>query len=304
MRILGCPGQGSQSKGFLEAFIDNTPGFMEELERLSSFCNRDLVALGSIAEEEVIKDTANAQPLIVAASIATYRTLLSQIEFDAVVGHSVGEFAAAAIAGVLSDEDAMRLVAVRADAMAKAAKLEETSMAAILGGEIGEIEAKLATLNLSAANYNGAGQLVAAGLKSDIAELVASPPEKSRVIELKVAGAFHTSFMLSAVEELALAASSVEAKNPKLRLWSNFDGEECLQGQDFLDSLVKQVARPVRWDKCMESMSMHAAEHGSLEFVELPPAGALAGLVKRGIQGSKTLAFKDPSDLEKIGATS
>lgn len=304
MRILGCPGQGSQSQGFLTVLIENVPGFRTELERLSAFCERDLVNLGTIAAEETIKDTANAQPLIVGASIATFRTLLSDVEFDGVVGHSVGEFAAAAITGVISDQDAMRLVTVRADAMAKAAALTDTSMAAILGGELGEIESLLAELDLSAANYNGAGQLVAAGAKSKISELISRPPAKSRVIELKVAGAFHTHFMQSAVEELASAASSVQASDPHLRLWSNFDGEEVVSGSSYLESLSKQIARPVRWDKCMESMSMNAQASGSLEFVELPPAGALAGLVKRGIPGSKTIAFKDPSDKEKIGAQS
>ena len=297
MRVIGCPGQGSQAQGFLSTFLDEVPGFKTQLEILSKASNRDLERLGTIADEVEIKDTANAQPLIVGAAIATFRTLLADVEFDGVVGHSVGEFAAAAIAGVITDEEAMQLVTIRAEAMAESARLEETSMAAILGGDMPNIQESIQNLGLSIANYNGAGQVVAAGLKSSIAQLISSPPEKSRVIELKVAGAFHTTYMQSAVVKLQEAANRITAKDPSCKLWSNFDGAEVSSGPLFLQSLVDQVARPVHWDTCMDSIASE-----TLEFIELPPAGALAGLVKRGVQGSVNIALKLPSDKEKIGA--
>jgi [acyl-carrier-protein] S-malonyltransferase len=255
------------------------------------------VRLGTVASEDEIKATENAQPLIVAASIAAARTAINLADFDGVVGHSVGEFAAAAIAGVLSDEDAMKLVAVRANAMAEAAKLEVTSMAAILGGEQEQVLALLAELGLSAANYNGAGQIVAAGSKAAIEQLVATPPEKSRVIELKVAGAFHTHFMQPALARLSEAAETVSASNPQMKLWSNVDGGMVTSGQQFLASLVSQVSNPVRWDLCMASIDQLSAT-----VVELSPAGALAGLAKRGMPNSTAVALKNPADLEKIGA--
>ncbi len=292
-----CPGQGSQSEGFLRDWFDNVPGFEEKVRELGAAANKDLVRLGTTAAEEEIKATENAQPLIVAAAIASARTAIDLSGVDGVVGHSVGEFAAAAISGVITDAEAMRLVSVRANAMAEAANLEVTSMAAVLGGDEAAVLEALGQLGLSAANYNGAGQIVAAGSKTAIEALVASPPEKSRVIELKVAGAFHTSYMQSAVEKLAAAASAVTANDPSIRLWSNVDGVEVSSGEKFLASLVSQVSNPVRWDLCMQSMDAL-----SPTVIELPPAGALAGLAKRGMPSSTAVALKTSADLEKIGA--
>jgi [acyl-carrier-protein] S-malonyltransferase len=297
MQILLCPGQGSQSQGFLTNWIENVPGFKQKLAELSEACGKDLIRLGTTAEEDEIKDTANAQPLIVGASIAAARTSIQFDQFGGVVGHSVGEFAAAAIAGVISDEDAMKLVSIRARAMAGAASKVETSMAAVLGGEPADVVSHCESLGLSIANYNGAGQLVAAGAKEAITELVSTPPEKARVIELKVAGAFHTHFMQDAVEVLGAAAAEVTASDPVIKLWSNVDGAEVKSGADFLASLVSQVSSPVRWDKCMETMDAFGAT-----LVELPPAGALAGLAKRGMTNSSAIALKSSSDVEKIGA--
>jgi [acyl-carrier-protein] S-malonyltransferase len=297
MRILMCPGQGSQSEGFLNEWFANVPGFEEKIAQLGLAAGKDLVRLGTIAAEEEIKATENAQPLIVAAAIAAGRTALKLSDFDGVVGHSVGEFAAAALAGVISDEDAMKLVAIRANAMADAAKLESTSMAAVLGGEEEAVLAALVNLGLAAANYNGAGQIVAAGSKAAITQLVATPPEKARVIELKVAGAFHTNYMQPAVAKLSEAAALVATSDPAIKLWSNVDGKQVSSGANFLSSLVSQVSNPVRWDLCMANIDQLSAT-----VVELPPAGALAGLAKRGMPNSTAVALKKPSDLEKTGA--
>ena len=297
MRILMCPGQGSQSEGFLIEWFARVPGFQEKIIELGKAAGKDLVRLGTVASEDEIKATENAQPLIVAASIAAARTAINLANFDGVVGHSVGEFAAAAISGVLSDEDAMKMVSVRANAMAEAAKLEVTSMAAVLGGEQDQVLAALEELDLSAANYNGAGQIVAAGSKAAITQLVATPPEKSRVIELKVAGAFHTHFMQPAVTKLSEVAATVSASMPQMKLWSNVDGALVTDGEQLLASLVSQVSNPVRWDLCMASIDKLSAT-----VVELPPAGALAGLAKRGMPNSTAVALKNPTDLEKIGA--
>lgn len=290
-----CPGQGSQSEGFLNPWIAEISGFKDQLELLSEYCKRDLVHLGTLASEEEIKDTANAQPLIVGASLAAARSALSVKDFDAVVGHSVGEFAAAAIAGVLTDAQAMELVAVRANAMARAAKLTQTSMAAILGAEVEVVDAVSEQLGLQVANYNGAGQIVVAGPVSAIKALLEAPPERSRAIELKVAGAFHTTFMQSAETELRAAAQGIQTGNPTLQLWSNNSGQLVESGDEFLRLLVSQVASPVRWDLCMASIDAEG-----VQVVELPPAGALAGLAKRGMPNTVAVALKTPADLEKI----
>lgn len=297
MRFIACPGQGSQSVGFLTQWILDVPGFRSKLETLSDACGKDLVWLGTVADEETIKDTSNSQPLIVAAGIAAFRTALSDLKYDGVVGHSVGEFTAAAIAGVLSDEDAMRLVSLRANAMAEASKKQQTSMAAVLGGEEDAVLSHLEDLGLYAANFNGSGQIVAAGAKESILNLVANPPEKARVIELKVAGAFHTSFMKSAEDVLASGISEFKVSDPTTTLVSNQAGQIVDSGTEFLSLMLQQVSRPVRWDKCMNTLNGFGGE-----LIELPPAGALSGLAKRGMDAVTALAIKAPTDIEKIGA--
>ena len=295
MRLVVAPGQGSQSEGFLAAWIDEVPGFRELLAEYSAFVDLDLAGLGTIGSEEEIKNTAVAQPLIVAASLASYRTLFADTEVDAVAGHSVGEFAAAAIAGVLSDEEALRLVAVRARAMARAAHDADTSMAAVLGGDFDSVVSAIGEHGLSVANFNGAGQLVAAGAVEGIRSLITNPPEKARVIELKVAGAFHTSYMESAKRELAEAAETLSPKDPLMSLYSNEAGQLVESGDAFLKLLVSQVSNPVRWDFVMQNFAGKSAE-----VIELLPAGALSGLFKRGVQDCRTVALKSPADFEKV----
>ncbi|MFZ8888387.1 MAG: ACP S-malonyltransferase [Aquiluna sp.] len=295
MLIIACPGQGSQTPGFLSPWLEVYPQLEATLTSLGEACGADLVRLGTTAEEEEIKDTANAQRLIVGSALAVYRTVFESKKVDGVLGHSVGEYAAAAIAGVIGDNDAMQLVAKRADAMAEAAAKTPTSMAAVLGGEEADVLKAIGQLELEPANFNGSGQIVAAGAKAAIQRLVESPPEKARVIELKVAGAFHTSFMESAKKPVAEVAEGFSAKDPEIKLWSNVDGAQVQDGTAFLSSLVSQIASPVRWDKCMTSLSGLSAT-----VVELPPAGALAGLTKRGVLDATAIALKTPADVEKV----
>ncbi|MGA1468691.1 MAG: ACP S-malonyltransferase [Aquiluna sp.] len=295
MLIIACPGQGSQTQGFLLPWLEAYPQLEGNLASLGAACGADLVRLGTTAEEEEIKDTANAQRLIVGSALAVYRSVFAGVKVDGALGHSVGEYAAAAIAGVIGDHEAMQLVAKRADAMAEAAAKTPTSMAAVLGGEETEVLSAIEQFELEPANFNGSGQIVAAGAKSAIQRLVESPPDKSRVIELKVAGAFHTSFMESAKQSVAQLAESFSPVDPEIKLWSNVDGGAVKDGSAFLSSLVSQISNPVRWDKCMTSLSGFGAT-----VIELPPAGALAGLVKRGVSDATAIALKTPADVEKV----
>lgn len=297
MKIVVAPGQGSQTPGFLAPWLKDVSGFRSALEHYSDVVGLDLVELGTNGSEDEIKDTAVAQPLIVAASLAAFRTQLKDISFDAVAGHSVGEFTAAAIAGVLSDAQALVMVSTRAIAMAKAAAEVPSSMAAVLGGEAVDINAKLEALSLLSANYNGAGQVVVAGPKAAILQLVANPPEKARVIELKVAGAFHTPFMESARLELAELRATLRGQPPQLSLYSNQAGQLVDDGEKFLDLLVSQVTNPVRWDKVMIAL-----QGSNAEVIELPPAGALSGLLKRGVEDCRAIPLRIPQDFEKVEA--
>jgi len=292
MLVILCPGQGSQKPGFLNEWLE-LPQYRTQLEEFSGTISLDLIKHGTLSDEETIRDTAVAQPLIVAASIAS-ANLLNLKTVSGVAGHSVGELSAASLAGIISSKDAMQLVNVRAKAMAKAAASSEQSMAAILGGDQDTVIAKLTELGLSGANYNGAGQIVAAGSKSGIQELVSSPPEGAKVIPLSVAGAFHTEFMAPAVEELEAFTKTLAVSDPQLSIWSNQAGQQVTSGSKFINLLVGQVANSVRWDLCMNAM----VAAGVTGVIEVSPAGTLAGLAKRGMPGVEIVALKSPADLE------
>jgi len=292
MLVILCPGQGSQKPGFLNEWLE-LPQYSSQLEEFSETISLDLIKHGTLSDEETIRDTAVAQPLIVAASIAS-ANLLNLKNVSGVAGHSVGELSAASLAGIISHNDAMQLVNVRAKAMAKAAASSEQSMAAILGGDQETVIAKLTELGLSGANYNGAGQIVAAGAKSGIQELVSSPPEGAKVIPLSVAGAFHTDFMAPAVEELEAFTKTLAVSDPQLSIWSNQAGQQITSGSEFINLLVGQVANSVRWDLCMNAM----VAAGVTGVIEVSPAGTLAGLAKRGMPGVEIVALKSPADLE------
>jgi [acyl-carrier-protein] S-malonyltransferase len=297
MIALLSPGQGAQTPGMFTPWLEHALA-RPLLEEWSAATGLDLVRLGTTAEADEIKDTAVAQPLIVAASLLGYELLRDRLPLpsDAIVaGHSVGELAAAAVAGVISPVDAIRLAAIRGAAMAKACALEPTGMAAVLGGDEPEVLNRLAQLGLTPANRNGANQIVAAGSVAAIDELVAGPPSKARVIVLKVAGAFHTEYMSSATAEFAAVAKEISVSDPEFTLLSNADGKSVTTGAEVIDRLVAQITKPVRWDLCQETLREVD------QLIELPPAGTLVGLAKRHLRGMSTLAIKSLDSLAEIG---
>lgn len=295
MIVVVCPGQGSQTPGFLAPWL--TEGvFRDQLEGISNAVGIDLVAHGTVSDADTIRDTAVAQPLIVAAGLLTLSVLLADGRAErigGVAGHSVGEITAATAAGILSDVDAMTLVRERGIAMADAAKLESTGMSAVIGADETELLTRLKELGLEPANFNGGGQIVVAGALDALESLKAAPPSGARVIPLQVAGAFHTRYMAPAVERLRTVAAGLSVADPKLTIWTNRDGSSVSTGADFVDLLIGQVSSPVRWDKTMDALG--AA--GVTGIIEIAPAGALVGLAKRGLKGVPTVAVKTPDDL-------
>lgn len=298
MLVLVAPGQGAQTPGFLTPWLD-LPGARDRVQGWSDAIGLDLAHYGTQADADEIRDTAVAQPLLVAAGLLSAEALGSRTAFGAVAGHSVGEITAAAYAGVLSETDALSFVRTRGLAMAEAAAVTETGMAAVLGGERDVVVAHLEKLGLTAANINGAGQIVAAGTMAQIAALEAEKPEGSmKVVALKVAGAFHTHHMAPAVTTLEKAAEALSPADPALTYVSNKDGLVVATGADVVARLVGQVANPVRWDLCMETF----AELGVTGIIELSPGGTLTGLAKRALKGVPTVALKTPDDLDKAAA--
>jgi [acyl-carrier-protein] S-malonyltransferase len=286
-----APGQGSQKPGFLAPWLAQ-PGAEARLRWWSAMAGLDLVHLGTEAGADEIRDTAKTQPLLVAAALLTAE-YLPMYDVAVVAGHSVGELAAAALAGVLTPEAAVTLASVRGREMAAACALEPTGMSAVVGGDPDEVVAGIEAAGLYPANRNGAGQVVAAGALDRLEKFAAQPPGRARVIALQVAGAFHTPYMAPAEQALAAVAGGIAAGNPSKILLSNRDGAAVDHGPTMLQRLVRQVTAPVRWDLCMATL----AEIGVTAVIELAPAGTLAGLAKRELKGLEILTVNTPDDL-------
>ncbi|MFI1676630.1 ACP S-malonyltransferase [Streptomyces sp. NPDC020607] len=297
MLVLVAPGQGAQTPGFLTPWLD-LPGAADRIAAWSDAIGLDLAHYGTQADADAIRDTAVAQPLLVAAGLLS-AAALGDITPGAVAGHSVGEITAAAYAGVLGEDDALRLVRKRGLAMADAAAVTETGMAALLGGDPDVTVPHLEKLGLTPANVNGAGQIVAAGTLDQLAALQEDKPEGVRkVVALKVAGAFHTEHMAPAVAALEEAAKDLAVADPRLTYVSNRDGRTVAEGAEVISRLVGQVANPVRWDLCMDTFQ----ELGVTALIEVCPGGTLTGLAKRALKGVQTLAVKTPDDLDAARA--
>lgn len=299
-----APGQGAQKPGMLAPWLD-LPGAESFFRWAGAIADADLLTLGTTGDAEAITDTAVTQPLVVAMSLFVARELgglpgpVTHAPHDGrdvvIAGHSVGELTAAALAGVLSVEGAIALTAVRGRAMAAACAQTPTGMSAVLGGDPDEVLAAIERHGLSPANMNGAGQIVAAGPLDGLAALKDEPPAKARVMPLSVAGAFHSAFMAPAREQLEGLVDGLRPVDPSRLLLSNADGAAIDSGAEALRRLVSQVTSPVRFDACLATMR----ELGVTAVIELPPAGALAGLAKREWKGAgiEILTLAGPDDL-------
>ncbi|BBZ52069.1 ACP S-malonyltransferase [Mycobacterium heidelbergense] len=302
MIALLAPGQGSQTEGMLSSWLE-LPGAADQLALWSKACGLDLVQLGTTASSEEITDTAVTQPLVVASTLLAHqelskRSLLGDAEVI-VAGHSVGEIAAYAIAGVMAADDAVALAATRGAEMAKACAVEPTGMSAVLGGDEAEVLSRLEQLELVPANRNGAGQIVAAGPLAALEKLAEDPPARARVRALGVAGAFHTKYMAPALDGYAAAAAAVMTAEPTATLLSNRDGKPVASAAAAMDTLVAQLTQPVRWDLCTEYLR-EGTENTVTAIVEFPPAGTLTGIAKRELRGVTARAVKSPADLDEL----
>ncbi len=302
MLAIVAPGQGAQTPGFLTPWLSE-PTFAERLNWMSAVSGLDLVRYGTVADAETIRDTAVAQPLLVAAGLLAALELFPHpadaFPFIGVAaGHSVGEITAAAGVGVLSAEQAMVFVRERGRAMAAASAARPTSMTAVIGGNPDEVLAALEEHGLTAANNNGTGQIVAAGTTEQLAALAAAAPTRARLIPLSVAGAFHTQHMAPAVKHLSELARAVSTHDPRTRLLSNADGQVVHDGREVLRRLVRQVASPVRWDLCLNAMR----DLGVTGLLEMPPAGTLAGIAKRNLKGVELFTLNTPDQLAEANA--
>ena len=302
MLVIVAPGQGAQTPGFLTPWLED-PTFRSRIHWLATVAGLDLIHYGTEADADTIRDTKIAQPLLVATGLVAALELFPHptdafSQVSAVAGHSVGELTAAAGARVITAEQAMVLVRERGKAMAEAAAVTPTGMAAILGGDREEVLATLEKHGLTPANDNGPGQVVAAGTLEQLEALASDPPAKARLMPLSVAGAFHTVHMEPAVGHLAALARSVSVHDARIPVISNKDGTVLHDGREVLARLVGQIASPVRWDLCLDVM----ADIGVTGILEMPPAGTLTGIAKRALKGVETFALKAPDQLDEARA--
>ena len=291
MLAIIAPGQGSQTPGMLSAWLKDST-LRDTCAAWSLEIGTDLLTLGTSADADEIKDTANAQPLIVAAGLLSFKAL--GVTPTVVAGHSVGEITAASLATIISESDAMKIVHARGSEMAKAAAITPAGMSAVLGGDREAVVSAINAAGLVAANENGAGQIVAAGSLEGLEKLAANPPEGARVRALAVAGAFHTSYMQPAIEPLRVLAANTHVHDPIAAIISNKEGARVTNGREFMDRIVAQIANPVRWDLCMSTLK----SMGVTGVIELAPSGTLVGLLKRAEPSIETFALKSPDDLD------
>ena len=269
MLLLLSPGQGAQTAGLLLPWLA-VPGARERLASWSDQTGLDLLHLGTVASTEDLRPTELAQPLLTAAALLSGRALLDGGTPGLVCGHSVGELSALALAGVLTDDEAVLLAARRGSAMARAAALAPTGLAAVLG-RAPDADV-VAEAGLSVAVVNAPGQVVLGGSVDALDALVLPG---ARVRRLDVAGAFHTEAMAPAVDELAELVAQLDARDARCDVVANADGAVLRDGRQLLDRLVGQLVRPVRFDLCLTACG------AATEAVELAPAGVLSGLVRR-----------------------
>jgi [acyl-carrier-protein] S-malonyltransferase len=288
--VLLAPGQGSQTPGMLLPWLE-LAGASADLATWSEAAGLDLLQLGTEADADAIRDTAVAQPLLTAAALLSARAL--DVVPDAVCGHSIGELAALAVAGVLDPTTAVRLAAERGRAMAVAAAAQPTGMVAVLGGDAAEVLAAAAAHGLEVATVNVAGQVVLGGPVAALDALAAAPPAAARVRRLETAGAFHTSAMAPAVPRLAELVAATTPGQPVCTVVANADGAVVTDGRELLDRLVGQLTGPVRFDLCLQALAGLAPT----QVIELAPGGTLAAVAKRALPGVPVLALKTPADL-------
>jgi [acyl-carrier-protein] S-malonyltransferase len=274
----------------LEPWLD-LPGAAGDLATWSAAAGLDLLHLGLAADAEEIRDTAVAQPLLTATALLSARAL--DLTPDVICGHSIGELAALAIAGVLDAASAVRLAVERGRAMAVAAAAQPTGMAAILGGDAEEVRAAAAAHGLEVATVNVAGQVVVGGPVAALDALAAAPPPAARVRRLETAGAFHTSAMSSAVPRLAELVAATTPGQPVCTVVANADGAVVRDGRELLDRLVGQLTGPVRFDLCLQTI----ATLSPTLVVELAPGGTLSAVAKRALPGVPIVALKTLADV-------
>lgn len=292
MLAILAPGQGAQSPGFLQPWLQHPP----YAERLGDLLRAVPGLEGDLDSASVLADTVLLQPLLVAVGLAGAALLPDPDPSQVVVaGHSVGELTAVALVGVVDPHRAVELAATRGRAMAQAAAAAPGAMAAIVGpvSAVEQVVSEWTPRGLTVANRNGAGQVVLAGPSARVQALLVAPPAGVRTVRLAVAGAFHTEVMGPAVATVRAAVARLAPAEPNWPVLSCLDGSPRQDGRELLSLLPQQVVGCVRWDLCQRTLR----DLGVTGVLELPPGSALAALARRELPGVERFALDSPDAL-------
>jgi len=309
------PGQGSQAVGMGKALAQTYAAARQVFAEVDSALGQHLSALMFDGPDAELTLTANAQPALMAVSLAATRVLEAEaglaIARDArfVAGHSLGEYSALAAAGALSVADAARLLRIRGEAMQRAVPVGVGAMAAILGLDLAQVAAIAAQAArdlasqgaiCQAANDNGGGQVVISGTKAAVerAMELAKAAGAKRVLPLPVSAPFHCALMQPAAAAMAAALADVAITTPRPPLVANVTAMAIDDPADIRASLVAQVTGAVRWRESV----LYMAEHGVANFVELGAGKVLSGLIRRIAEGATVLSVGAPADVEAFQA--
>lgn len=296
------PGQGSQSKGMLDAFAD-IDVVARTLEEASDALGYDMAALIHEDPDGRLDRTAYTQPALLTVSVSLFRLWQQQggPDPDDVAGHSLGEYSALVVAGALDFTEALKLVSFRGAAMEAAVPAGEGKMAAIIGlaDEVVENlchEASTNTEKVWPANYNCPGQLVVAGHTNAVDRLLTRAKENGakRALPLNVSAPSHTPLMRPASEALQQKLERLQWRQPRFPLWSNVDASPHSDPLQIRDCLVRQLVSPVRWTRIIQRLE----ENGVRAAIEIGPGRVLSGLVRRTTKAISTYGTFSPEELE------
>ncbi len=278
-----CPGQGSQSVGMAKDLYVTYPAAKTVLDALDEAVDFGLLQIMFEGPEEALTATENAQPALVAHSLAVAAVLgHAGIEAEVAAGHSLGEYSALAIAGVISGLDAVRLVRVRGQFMAEAGAVSGGTMAAIIGlacDKLDEIIVSVGCGVVTVANYNSADQIVISGEPAAVKSVSekASEAGAKRVLPLNVSGAFHSELMAPAAEKLAIALDSVDFYDAAIPVYTNVDASAHTDASELKAGLIRQLTESVMWKQTTESL----VSAGVDVFVECGPGKVLSKMLQR-----------------------